>query len=82
MAWAWVITALCALVVLLTGYLYRVNKVLDSRHPAWAKFCSQPWTREDMWEAYEKCKTNPTSLKEHLPPKLSRRYIVFGGSGV
>lgn len=64
---------------LLIFYLYRINQqwkyVPKEHYPG-------EWTVEEINEGYERLKKNPADFTKLLPPKLDRRYVVVGGSGL
>jgi hypothetical protein len=43
---------------------------------------SNRWTEEEIRETYKKMEEKPVDFVSHLPPKLNRRYVVVGGSGM
>ncbi|KAE9967847.1 hypothetical protein EG328_007939 [Venturia inaequalis] len=47
-----------------------------------SKISPHRWTEEEIKAAYAKVVKNPVDDSAHLPPKLERRYIVVGGSGL
>ncbi|KAM7219185.1 hypothetical protein V8F06_005482 [Rhypophila decipiens] len=64
---------------LLVLYLYRTNqawKYVPQEH--------QPgeWTVDQIKETYERLKRNPVDFTKLVPPRLGRRYVVVGGSGL
>jgi hypothetical protein len=62
-------------------WLYRINKAIKTV-PTMAQKLSHRWSKEEMASTYERVKEKSTSLAGHIPPKLNRRYIVVGGSGM
>ena len=63
------------------AYLYRVNMALKVVPEKAAQAAPRRWTRQQIREAYKRVKQKPIDFASHLPPRLDRRYIVFGGSG-
>jgi len=74
-----ILSAVAAVIGLLTFYLWRINQ-------SWKHVPSEgrlkTWTTEQMHEAYDRIKKNRLDFSKHLPPRLDRRYIVVGGSGL
>lgn len=74
-----ILSAGAAVVGLLAFYLWRINL-------SWKYVPSEgrlsPWTAEQMHEAYERIKKNRLDFSNILPPRLDRRYMVVGGSGL
>lgn len=79
MNYAFILVGLFSLCIL---YLWHVNRGLSGTPPEASKLPKKRWTSEDARIGYEKTHTSPTNVSEHLPPKLGRRYIVVGGSGL
>ncbi|KAL1643132.1 hypothetical protein SLS58_005101 [Diplodia intermedia] len=73
--------ALCISIVLLLLYLRHVNRALGGTPDEASRAGSQPWTEKELKEAYQKMKQSPVDIRQHLPPKQTRRYIVTGGAG-
>jgi nucleoside-diphosphate-sugar epimerase len=67
---------------LLITYLWHVERGMSGTPPDAAKLPREYWTPKDVRIGYEKTRSSPTNVSEHLPPKLGRRYIVVGGSGL
>lgn len=77
-----VATVATAVVALLSLYLYRLNRAMkDVPEEAWA-WRGRPWTESEIQETYERMSSQPIDFAKVLPPKLDRRYIVCGGSGL
>ena len=68
-------------------YLFRLNQLI-SRTPEQVRKLSPStsrWTTALLRETYQKLDTNPITTKSYasrIPPKLERRYVVTGGSGL
>ncbi|KAK0718964.1 hypothetical protein B0T21DRAFT_295389 [Apiosordaria backusii] len=75
-----------ALLLLLTyTYLVRLNIILQSTPEAIQKVSPKRWTKEELRQTYQRLEKNPITLKDYadrIPPKLDRRYIITGGSGL
>ncbi|KAK3489242.1 uncharacterized protein B0T23DRAFT_197010 [Neurospora hispaniola] len=75
-----------SLAVVIVGalWVYGVNRTMRTVPPTALKLSpnSNRWSKEYIRETYERVKKNPVDIKKHLPPKMDRRYIVVGGSGL
>lgn len=77
--------AALALAILLVLYLWNLNRLLHTVPPEVAQTIPQRWTEQQLRDTYERLRQapiTPSSYAAHLPPKLDRRYIVTGGSGL
>lgn len=63
-------------------YLWLVNRAILRVPKEIEKISPHRWTKKQMKETYERIEKNPIDFAPHLPPKLDRRYIVVGGSGM
>lgn len=71
-----------AIVILLLFYLYRLNQAMQNiPEQAWA-WRGQPWTETEIQETYERISSQPIHFARALPPRMDRRYVVCGGSGL
>jgi nucleoside-diphosphate-sugar epimerase len=71
-----------AVVAMVLFYLYRLNRtMMNIPEEAWAWY-SQPWTETEIQETYNRMSSQPIDFPRALPPKLDRRYVVCGGSGL
>ncbi|KAK3694155.1 hypothetical protein B0T22DRAFT_372049 [Podospora appendiculata] len=71
--------------VLVALYLVRLNQLMKSTPAAVKKVSPTRWTKKLLRETYQKLERNPVTTKSYanrLLPKLGRRYIVTGGSGL
>ncbi|KAH8668932.1 hypothetical protein BX600DRAFT_510984 [Xylariales sp. PMI_506] len=78
----WLPTALCAGFALVLLYLLRINQIMKRTPAEVQKLTGKPWTPELLRETYQKLEKEPIDYVPLLPPKLDRRYIVTGGSGL
>ena len=72
-------------VLLVIGYLARLNQVLSSVPDEVAKLSPTRWTTAQVRDAYAAVMANPitpATYRRRIPPRLERRYIVTGGSGL
>lgn len=69
-------------IVLLLLYLRHVNRALGGTPDEAERAASRPWTTEELKQTYQRMKQSPIDIRDHLPPKQSRRYIVTGGAGM
>ncbi|KAL1840814.1 hypothetical protein VTJ49DRAFT_7713 [Mycothermus thermophilus] len=73
------------LVIFVVAYLIRLNQLLLGIPHEVAKLSPKRWTRDELVETYHRLKARPitpASYAARIPPKLERRYIVTGGSGL
>ncbi|CAJ2509187.1 Uu.00g142130.m01.CDS01 [Anthostomella pinea] len=78
----WVTWVIYVTTFSLLAHLIHVNQLL-SRTPDEVRKLSGPrWTPEQLKETYKRIKERPIDYTDKLPPKLERRYIVTGGSGL
>lgn len=71
--------------VLVTLYLWNLNRLLKKTPPEVARIVPERWTAQQLREVYERLQRAPittASYAESLPPRLARRYIITGGSGL
>lgn len=74
--------AAAAVIALLFVYLYRVNRAMKNVPEEAQTWRGRPWTEQEIKETYERMSSQPIDFAKALPPKLDRRYIVCGGSGL
>ncbi|KAJ0123973.1 dehydrogenase-like protein [Diaporthe amygdali] len=77
--------ATCTLLGLALLYLLNLNRLLSITPDEVKKLVSNRWTDQQVKQTYERLHHNPittASYASQLPPKLDRRYIVTGGSGL
>ncbi|KAK5655495.1 hypothetical protein OQA88_5766 [Cercophora sp. LCS_1] len=66
-------------------YLIRLNQVLSGTPDEIGRLSPTRWTRELLLQTLERLQATPITTKSYahrIPPKLERRYIVTGGSGL
>ncbi|KAK0730222.1 hypothetical protein B0H67DRAFT_596427 [Lasiosphaeris hirsuta] len=71
--------------MLLSIYLIRLNQLMSGTPDEVKKLSPNRWTKDLLLEAYKSLEANPittSSYAQRIPPQLSRRYIVTGGSGL
>ncbi|KAI1770984.1 NAD(P)-binding protein [Hypoxylon cercidicola] len=78
----WALAAFWTALAVLTLYLYRVNQLLSETPDEVRKLAGSRWTPDQLRETYRKLQEKPIDYTDKLPPKLERRYIVTGGSGL
>ncbi|KAK4235519.1 hypothetical protein C8A03DRAFT_46367 [Achaetomium macrosporum] len=76
----WVL-ALGALAIAL-AWLARINSAMQSVPEEARKLSPRRWTKKDLWDTYDRVKQTPIDFLKLLPPRLERRYVVVGGSGL
>lgn len=77
--------ATCILLGLAVLYLVNLNRLLSITPDEVKKLAGDRWTDDQVKKTYERLRNNPittASYASQLPPKLNRRYIVTGGSGL
>lgn len=78
--------AVLALLALALGlYLVNLNRVLSSTPEHFRRLAPRPWTDEQIRETRDRLvrrPITPASYAPQLPPRLDRRYVVTGGSGM
>ncbi|KAH8770806.1 hypothetical protein F5883DRAFT_50936 [Diaporthe sp. PMI_573] len=80
-----VATAACILLGLSLVYLINLNRLLSITPDQVKKLAGDRWTDEQVKKTYERLRQDQittASYASQLPPKLNRRYIVTGGSGL
>ncbi|KAK4145542.1 uncharacterized protein C8A04DRAFT_26799 [Dichotomopilus funicola] len=75
-------TALAAVAVLAAVWLVRINAGMLSVPEDAQNASPQRWTKQRIQEAYERVKKKPIDFSHLLPPRLERRYVIVGGSGL
>ncbi len=70
-----------AIVLIALVWLYRINSAMQAVPEQAAKASPHRWTPQQIQETYERVKKTPVDFTKHLPPRLDRRYVVFGGAG-
>ncbi|KAI1459761.1 NAD(P)-binding protein [Annulohypoxylon moriforme] len=78
----WVPAALGTVLALVVLYLYRVNQLLSGTPDEIRKLSGSRWTPNQLKATYKRLQDNPIDYTDKLPPKLERRYVVTGGSGL
>ena len=75
---------LVAAAAIVTGalWLYRINMLMKVVPTAIAEYSPHRWTKEEVKETYAQLSKEPLDFTKLLPPKLERRYVVVGGSGM
>ncbi|KAI0517882.1 hypothetical protein F5B22DRAFT_602841 [Xylaria bambusicola] len=69
-------------IALVLAYLVRVNRQLSGTPEEVRRLSGSRWTPELLKKTYERLQQHPIDYTHKLPPKLDRRYIVTGGSGL
>ncbi|KAL2758849.1 hypothetical protein ACRALDRAFT_2120269 [Sodiomyces alcalophilus JCM 7366] len=55
---------------------------MSTTPPDLLRLTKGPWLEEDIRRVYRRVEETPCDWKPHLPPRLERRYIIVGGSGL
>lgn len=69
-------------VLLLSLYLYKLHKVMISVPEEARALRPHPWTEKEIQETYDRVCREPIDFTKRLPPRLERKYIIVGGSGL
>ncbi|KAI1496443.1 hypothetical protein F5X99DRAFT_400506 [Biscogniauxia marginata] len=78
----WALWTLSIGALVLLTYLTRVNQLLSQTPAEVCKLSGPRWTPQQLKSTYRRLQNNPIDYSDKLPPRLERRYIVTGGSGL
>ncbi|KAI1411958.1 NAD(P)-binding protein [Hypoxylon sp. FL1857] len=78
----WAPIALWTLLASVLLYLWRVNQLLSGTPDEVRKLSGSRWTPDQLKETYKRLQEKRIDYTDKLPPKLERRYVVTGGSGL
>ncbi|KAI1424176.1 hypothetical protein F5Y12DRAFT_753496 [Xylaria sp. FL1777] len=78
----WAFWALVSVALATFAYLVRVNQQLSGTPEEVRRLSGQRWTPALLKETYERLEQHPIDYTHKLPPRLDRRYIITGGSGL
>ncbi|KAI0441314.1 hypothetical protein F4803DRAFT_523756 [Xylaria telfairii] len=78
----WVLWALATVTFTALAYLVRVNQQLSGTPDEVRRLSGPRWTPDLLKKTYERLQRHPIEYTHKLPPKLDRRYVVTGGSGL
>ena len=70
------------ILILLAFYLRHVNNGMKTVPHEALKLSPHRWTDEEIRRTYKQISEKPLDWTPHLPPRLERRYVVVGGSGL
>ncbi|KAK4128858.1 NAD(P)-binding protein [Parathielavia appendiculata] len=76
----WAVTGAFAFIVL--AWLWRINAAMQSVPESARQASPRRWTERELRDTYERLKQKPLDFVKLLPPRLDRRYVVVGGSGL
>ncbi|WQF84860.1 Putative 3-beta hydroxysteroid dehydrogenase/isomerase, NAD(P)-binding domain superfamily [Colletotrichum destructivum] len=79
---SWTTSIALGLVTVLLAYLWKINRAMATTHPEALQISPDRWTPEQVKRTFERVEKQPIDWTPYLPPKLDRRYIVVGGSGL
>ncbi|KAM0330081.1 hypothetical protein ACHAQA_004252 [Verticillium albo-atrum] len=86
LAWATecpIFTTSIATLATLLIWAWKVNRGMFVTPPEALKHATDsPWTDEAAKETFKRIEQKPCDWGSHLPPKLDRRYVIVGGSGL
>ncbi|KAL2198286.1 hypothetical protein P885DRAFT_75899 [Corynascus similis CBS 632.67] len=80
-----VATVTITVTILVVAYLVRLNQLLLSTPDEIKKAAPHRWPEDLLRDTYRRLEANPITTRSYaarIPPKLDRRYIVTGGSGL
>ncbi|KAI0411601.1 hypothetical protein F5X98DRAFT_357008 [Xylaria grammica] len=78
----WASWALTSVALAILAYLVRVNQQLSGTPEEVTRLAGPRWTPDLLKKTYERLEKNPIDYTDKLPPKLDRRYVITGGSGL
>ncbi|KAI1473573.1 NAD(P)-binding protein [Daldinia eschscholtzii] len=78
----WVLVVFWTVPAVLILYLFRINQLLSRTPDEVRKLSGSRWTTDQLKETYKRLQENPIDYTSKIPPKLERRYVVTGGSGL
>ncbi|KAI0189088.1 hypothetical protein EV127DRAFT_110778 [Xylaria flabelliformis] len=79
---SWLQWALAAATLATLAYLVRVNRLLSGTPEEVTRLAGPRWTPDLLKKTYERLEKHPIDFTNKLPPKLDRRYVITGGSGL
>ncbi|KAK2022477.1 3-beta hydroxysteroid dehydrogenase/isomerase [Colletotrichum zoysiae] len=79
---SWTARIALGLVTTLLVYLWKINRAMSTIYPKAQRISPDRWTPEKVKRTFERIEKQPIDWTPYLPPKLDRRYIVVGGSGL
>ncbi|KAK0628365.1 hypothetical protein B0T17DRAFT_614296 [Bombardia bombarda] len=77
--------AAVAIGLLLAAYLVRLNQILSSTPEPIRRLSPKRWSGKLLQKTYQRLEAEPITTKSYahcIPPKLERRYVITGGSGL
>ena len=77
-----VATAAIGIAMAVLVWLYRIDQAMKAVPKETAQAAPHRWTTQEIQETYDRMKKKPSDFAKHLPPRLDRRYVVFGGAGM
>ncbi|KAI1121854.1 hypothetical protein F5Y10DRAFT_255455 [Nemania abortiva] len=78
----WPLLAVATAAFVILAYLVRVNQQLSGTPEEVRRLSGSRWTPDLLKKTYERLQQHPIDYAHKLPPKLDRRYVVTGGSGL
>ncbi|KAI0099785.1 hypothetical protein GGR51DRAFT_535080 [Nemania sp. FL0031] len=78
----WPFLAFATATFAILAYLVRVNQQLSGTPEEVRRLAGPRWTPDLLKKTYERLQRDPIDYTHKLPPKLDRRYVVTGGSGL
>ncbi|KAK3694047.1 hypothetical protein B0T22DRAFT_352943, partial [Podospora appendiculata] len=77
-----ILSVLTAAVIIAVVWLYRVNSAMRAVPRGSLQHSPHRLTEHEIHATYERLSKAPLNFTKLLPPRLDRRYIVVGGSGL
>jgi len=78
----YLLLGLGTVVILIILYLRHINNGMKQVPDEVLKLSPHRWTDEEIHQTYKQIIEKPLDWTPHLPPRLERRYVVVGGSGL
>jgi hypothetical protein len=78
----YLLVAFIILVITVIVHLVHIQWAMNRVPPEINDISPHRWTEEEIRETYKKMAEKPIDFKSQLPPKLNRRYVIVGGSGM
>ncbi|KAJ3945778.1 uncharacterized protein N0V96_004119 [Colletotrichum fioriniae] len=79
---SWTTRVALGLLAALLAYLWKINRAMSTIYPEALRVSPDRWTPDKIKRTFERMEKQPIDWTPHLPPKLDRRYIIVGGSGL
>jgi hypothetical protein len=74
--------AFIVLVIIVLVHLAHIQWTMGRTPDEMKDISPHRWIDEEIYETYKRLEAKPIDFISKLPPKLTRRYVVVGGSGM